>query len=144
MKHIIQIRKYFPEFTESVLIIPEWANKPVYVLEDPKQPYGVKVNGKTCIPEGYYNVTVSESTRFKKLMMLLSNQPDFSIQKDGIRFTGIRPHGGNTVDNTEGCPLLNYNTDHNGKQWGRASDDVFRYVNTWLNYGEQVKWIITS
>lgn len=144
MKHIIQIRKYFPEYTESVLIIPEWTNKPVYVLEDKQQPHGVKIDGKTCIPEGYYNVSVSESTRFKKLMLLLSNQPDMSISKDGVIFRGVRPHGGNTVNDTEGCPLLNYNNNGNGAMYGRASDDVFRLVNTWLNYGEQVNWIITS
>jgi hypothetical protein len=143
IKHIIQIRKYYPEFTESELILPDITKK-IWVLEDKKQPYGVKVDGQTCIPEGIYNVSQSFSTRFKKNMLLLSNQPDFSIQKDGVRFTGVRPHGGNTVDNTEGCPLLNFNTDHKGRQWVRASDDVYALVMEWFKDKNQVKWIITS
>jgi hypothetical protein len=144
MRYIIQIRKYFPEYTESQLFLPDWEGKPIWVLEDKKQPYGVKVDGMTCIPEGIYNVTVSESTRFKKMMMLLSNQSDGSIKKDGVTFRGVRPHGGNSTDNTEGCPLLNYVNHGNGKMSGRASDDVFRVVNTWIMQGHSVKWIITS
>jgi len=144
IKHIIQIRKYYPEFTESELIVPGLSVKKIYVLEDKQQPYGVKVPSYTCIPEGIYDVSISVSNRFNKEMMLLSNKPDLSIEKNGIRFTGVRPHGGNTVANTEGCPLLNYNTDGKGTQWGRASDDVKSHVEKWIKLGMQAKWIITS
>ena len=116
----------------------------LYFVEDFSPDYGVKVDGMTCVPECILNVTVSESTRFKKTMMLLSNQSDGSIKKDGVTFRGVRPHGGNTVDNTEGCPLLSYVNHGNGKMSGRASDDVFRVVNTWIMQGHSVKWIITS
>jgi hypothetical protein len=77
-------------------------------------------------------------------MMLLSNQSDGSISKNGIRFSGVRPHGGNKTDDTEGCPLLNYQTSHDGKQWERASDDVFNHVNNWLKLGITVRWVVTS
>jgi hypothetical protein len=143
-KYIIQTRKYYPEFTESELIVPELSARKIWVLEDKKQPYGVKVLGETCIPEGIYDVSITMSTRFGKDMMLLSNRPDGSIVKDCVSFSGVRPHGGNVVTNTEGCPLLNYNTDGKGKQWERASDAVFEHVQKWLKLGISVKWIITS
>jgi len=56
-----------------------------------------KVYGKTCIPRGIYPVTVSYSHRFKRPM------PEV-LDVDG--FSGIRIHGGNTSDDTLGCPLL--------------------------------------
>jgi len=75
-------------------------------LEDVGRPTGVKVYAETCIPEGVYKVTISYSNRFKQPMMLLYNQDDFSIENGGVRFTGIRVHGGTNVEHTAGCPLL--------------------------------------
>ena len=143
MKIINQIRSYEQNFTQSKLYIPT-VEKDVWVLEDVGRPEGIKIPKVTCIPEGVYDVTITRSTRFKKDMMLLSNQLDMSVERFGVRFTGVRPHGGNQVDNTEGCPLCNFNTDHNGKQWGRASDMIFELVKQWIASGEEVKWIISS
>lgn len=58
---------------------------------------GAKVPKRTAIPRGYYQMTVSMSSRFKRLMPELLDVPQFS---------GIRIHGGNTHEDTEGCPLL--------------------------------------
>lgn len=58
---------------------------------------GAKVHGETAIPRGYYRLTVSMSNRFKKLMPEIKDVPGFS---------GVRIHGGNTHEDTEGCPLL--------------------------------------
>ena len=58
---------------------------------------GVKIPAHTAIPRGTYEVVVSMSNRFKKRMVEIKNVPGFS---------GIRIHGGNTHDDTEGCPLL--------------------------------------
>lgn len=143
MKIINQVRTYHKDYTESRLYVPT-LSKTIWVLEDVGRPAGVKIQNETCIPEGVYDVSITRSTRFKKDMMLLGNRPDGAIYKGGIRFTGVRPHGGNNVDNTAGCPLCNFNTDHKGKQWGRASDDIFEIVRGWLEEGEDVKWIITS
>ena len=58
---------------------------------------GEKIKGDTAIPRGYYRLTVSESTRFKRVMPLVTPVPNFS---------GVRIHGGNTHEDTEGCPLI--------------------------------------
>ena len=58
---------------------------------------GAKVHGETAIPRGYYRLTVSMSKRFGRLM------PEI---KDVPQFEGVRIHGGNTEEDTEGCPLL--------------------------------------
>jgi hypothetical protein len=57
----------------------------------------IKVDGKTCIPAGRYQVIIDRSTRFKKDMPLLINVPGFG---------GIRIHNGNYAGDTDGCLLL--------------------------------------
>jgi len=66
-----------------------------YTLEDAERP--VKIKGETAIPTGTYTVIVTMSPRFKKELPLILNVPNFS---------GVRFHGGNTEQDTEGCPLL--------------------------------------
>lgn len=58
---------------------------------------GKKVPGETAIPRGRYQVILSMSNRFEKIMPEIRNVPGF---------TGVRIHGGNTAKDTAGCPLL--------------------------------------
>ena len=59
-----------------------------------------KVYGKTCIPFGTYKVILSMSNKFKKILPLLLNVPQFD---------GIRIHSGNTDEDSSGCILVGIN-----------------------------------
>jgi len=81
-----------------------------HTLEDEKRPDGEKVYGKTCIAPGRYRVLLTMSNRFKRVMPLLVDVP---------MFEGVRLHGGNTSEDSHGCPLIAFNTDYQ-KIWGTA------------------------
>ena len=65
-----------------------------YTLEDP--PQATKIYGNTRIPAGKYKVTITWSPRFKTMLPLLENVPEFE---------GIRIHPGNYAKDTECCIL---------------------------------------
>jgi hypothetical protein len=84
-------------------------------LEDPKRKE--KIPGKTAIPDGDYELGLTTSGRlhqkykekfpsFHRGMIEILNVPGF---------TGIMLHTGNTVEQTEGCPLLGW-----GILWNEA------------------------
>ena len=66
-----------------------------YTLEDKER--DVKIKGETAISKGTYKVIINQSNRFKKLLPLLLNVPNFE---------GVRIHPGNSNHNTEGCILV--------------------------------------
>ena len=56
-----------------------------------------KIPRLTAIPKGTYNVTITMSNRFQKLLPLVESVPGFD---------GVRIHTGNTADDTEGCIIV--------------------------------------
>jgi len=56
-----------------------------------------KVYAKTAIPRGVYRVTRTLSNRFKRVLPILRDVPNF---------TGVRIHTGNKAEDTEGCILV--------------------------------------
>lgn len=90
-----------------------------FTLEDAVRPHGVKIPGQTAIPAGLYNVKVTMSSRFKRLMPMIYNQANgYEIIAGGISFKGCRLHGGNTHHDTEGCPLVAKQKISNEKIYG--------------------------
>ena len=55
-----------------------------------------KIPGETAIPAGRYDLTLTMSQRFQRILPLLGQVPGF---------TGVRIHAGNVIDDTEGCIL---------------------------------------
>ena len=66
-----------------------------WTLEDVVRP--VKIPGETAIPAGRYDVRLSLSQRFQKVLPEVLAVPGF---------TGIRIHAGNTQADTHGCVLV--------------------------------------
>lgn len=66
-----------------------------YTLEDVIR--DVKIKHETCISSGRYEMILSVSNKFKVLLPLLLNVPEFE---------GIRIHAGNTNKDTSGCILV--------------------------------------
>ena len=66
-----------------------------YTLEDKERE--VKIKNETAIPKGVYIVGITLSNRFKRMLPILMNVPNFE---------GVRIHSGNSNHDTEGCVLV--------------------------------------
>ncbi len=87
-----------------------------YTLEDIER--DVKIKSETAISKGTYKVIITMSNRFKRLLPLLMNVPNFE---------GVRIHSGNTNHDTEGCILVGQtrSKDFIGKS-RKAFDNLFK------------------
>lgn len=95
---VLQREVFSPKFTLGRLTVD--GKHFAYTCEDCDRELeagGVKIPKQTAIPRGYYRLTATFSQRFQKLMPLIVGV---------LQFEGIRIHGGNTSDDTEGCPLI--------------------------------------
>jgi len=89
-------RRWFnPKATIGELFLDGDVYRQCYTLEDCVRDQ--KVSGKTAIPAGRYQVVLSYSNRFSKIMPRLMNVPNYS---------GILIHPGNSSAQTEGCILV--------------------------------------
>ena len=77
-----------------------------------------KVHGRTAIPAGTYSVVLTPSARFRRMLPLLERVPGFS---------GVRIHGGNTADDTEGCILVAHRKTAD-RIYGTAEAEVMRMI----------------
>lgn len=96
-------------------------------LEDKVREPGVKIPGQTAIPAGEYQLRMTYSHRFKKVMPQLMNVP---------MFEGVRIHSGNTERDTEGCLLV-------GKQQGDHLVNSRDTYNDLMDVIEYCREIIT-
>lgn len=64
-----------------------------------------KINGRTAIPAGRYEIKDTYSPKFHKKVLELQNVPGFQ---------GVRIHSGNSADDTEGCLILGFKQSSTG------------------------------
>lgn len=102
-------------------------------LEDRVRPEGEKVYGQTAIPEGTYEVKLTYSPRFKKILPEILNVPNFS---------GIRIHTGNSSKDTEGCILVG-TWDGKKEDWISDSKIAFNKLMSLLQEATDKKEPIT-
>jgi hypothetical protein len=76
----------------------------------------VKIQDRTAIPPGTYDVVIDYSPHFLQLMPHILNVPGF---------TGIRIHTGNTALDTSGCLLIGDTRTDTGIGLSRAEYDEF-------------------
>lgn len=109
-------------------------------LEDTCRPVGIKVNKHTAIPDGYrFKVDVTMSGRFNRLMPIVYTESDgVTLKAGGIKFVGIRLHGGNKHTNTEGCPLVAYNRLNEYTIQGTAEKELTAKIHDAIKRGESV------
>lgn len=140
MKIITLVRTYKQKCTLGEVYLEN--NRVAYSLEDPRSPSGMKLPGITCIPEGAYIAKVTKSPRFGKELILLCSEGKDAIIRDGVTFVGVRVHGGNVVEDTEGCPLVGECTNHEDRIWSCAK--VNQMLIEYVKANQPCLWVITS
>lgn len=138
------VRTLFTETTSSGKLFIN-GEEICFTLEDAARAYGVKVQGKTCLPAGTYSVTITPSARFKRPMILIYTNPkDLSCENGGIRFTGVRLHDGVTHLNTEGCVCVGRIRDSADRIHSPMESVIFNRVKAAIDAGEKVTLIIRN
>lgn len=126
---LVQLKRHwFTEKTSIGLVIVDGVHF-CFSLEDVARADGVKIPKVTAIPAGEYELTIDDSTRFKRPMPHILDVPGFD---------GIRIHWGNRPEDTEGCPILGYekNLDAVWKSV-KAFDDFFAKLDAAIKRGEK-------
>ncbi len=96
MNVLFRIKRFLHEADSTIGMWTIRDNYHCWVLEDEERT--VKVKGETAIPIGVYEIVLEVSPKFGLVPTILNVRG----------FTSIRVHGGNTDDDTEGCPLVGY------------------------------------
>ena len=128
-------RKHYGEtFTEGKLFVNDGFE--CYTVEDTDRHLedgGVKIQNKTAIPKGKYNVTISYSNRFKKHLIEV-------LAVEG--FSGIRIHSGNSSKDTEGCIIVGASNQRDDDDWVSESriayEKLHQKVKQALSSGQSV------
>lgn len=113
-----------------------------YVLEDEVRNDGDKVFGETCIPAIIYDVILTMSSRFKRVMPLIFNTKDFKIEYKGVVFEGVRFHGGLTEKHSHGCPLVGLSVNEEQTAISKSAEKII--TDLLIKHGGKAKLVIEN
>ena len=120
---VITIKRLYKTETSTIgelLVDGIWE---CFTLEDTER--AIKIKGETAIPKGTYRIIINESNRFKRLLPLLIDVPNFE---------GVRIHSGNSNHDTEGCILVGQTRNKNYiGQSRKAFDKLFKKMQAAKN-----------
>ena len=91
----------------------------------------IKVYGKTAIPKGRYRIELRFSQKFKDRAWCKQFGGLVPCLLDVPGFSAVEMHVGNTVDDTDGCPLVGM---VKGTKRGRLYDSVDAYTCLMKHY----------
>lgn len=142
--HIFTIFRHWHTFEQNGVTLSKifldgkpflFENKQVVGLED--EPRDKKVNGETRIAAGLYEVVISMSNRFKRLLIEVLEVANFA---------GIRAHSGNIEENTDGCLLVGNEVGVlNGKTAVLNSKNTYEHlhstVDSFIKQGDKVYFL---
>ena len=121
--------KYFCEILEDT----DRGLKDSMSLEEIKK---IKIKDQTCIPYGKYQILMTYSPKYKKIMPLVNNVKGFE---------GIRIHSGNTNKDTSGCLLPGFNKIKGQVINSRETfNKLYSLIQTAINNKENVTIEITK
>ena len=96
----------------------------------------IKIKDQTCIPYGKYQILMTYSPKYKKIMPLVNNVKGFE---------GIRIHSGNTNKDTSGCLLPGFNKIKGQVINSRETfNKLYNLIQTAINNKENVTIEITK
>lgn len=93
---------------------------------DPEKIKAIKVYGKTAIPTGRYRIELRVSQKFKDRPWCKQFGGLVPCILDVPGFSAIEMHVGNTIDDTDGCPLVGM---VRGTKRGRLYDSTAAYAD---------------
>lgn len=141
-------RKWLTNLTSisELLVNGKSLPKQIFILEDTDRGLSssmklenikkIKIAGLTAIPTGRYQVILSFSPKYQKIMPLVANVPGYE---------GIRIHPGNYSTDTEGCLLPGFTRDKDFVGNSKAAFSVLqKLITDTINQGENIYITITN
>lgn len=158
-EYIIEHKRiaYRSESTLGQVFLPvPFSAKPFcYTLEDTVRAFGIKVMKDTAIPAHRYKVAVRISPKYGEVLVLydrieIRNGIDvYIVDNNGIYFEMILVHGGNDIDDTEGCILTCKNLvqtkdNEEFRIQGACHKELLNIIKPYIESGVSVYWNITN
>ncbi len=142
METIIKLErfKYTKDATLGKLIFPDFQ---CFTLEDTVRGWGIKVYKHTAIPitpkDNPYKVKITLSGGFNRDLPIIyteDDNPPYRLNSGGIKFKGIRIHGGNDDEDTRGCILVGHQNNGHDLIWNSAEKAVLKRIEKLLLKGD--------